>query len=425
MNDTPPPGGTSDTGSTGTQAPPPPYSGEGPRPTRDELRDLARLRRSTTDRKIAGVAGGIARHLDIDPIVVRIALVVLVFFGGGGILLYGAAWLLVPDDTGDSVIRLDDRSRTVALAIAGVLAALSLVGDAFGGWEFPWPLAVAGIVVVVLLATGKGQKLHRHAMKYSGHGHWHGPQRMHGWHGTPQNAPLAGEDGEPLPHDASGAPYAGYQPHQPPWQPPRDPRKKGPLLFGFAFGLAALAVGVVGTVDLAGADVLPSAYPAAVLASLGLMLVVGAFFGRAGGLIFFGLVAAVATAATSVASSYDAGEIRSTPDSAAEVADSYHLDLGEIDLDLTEVDDLENLDGQTIDIDLNVGRIAVLVPEDGLDVEVDANLEGVGEANVFGDKSGNSLTAVHDGGSGTDVPVLTIDATNYVGEIDIQTAGSN
>lgn len=424
MNDTTPPGGTSDTGSTGTQAPPPPYTGQGPRTTRDEIRDLARLRRSTSERKIAGVAGGIARHLDIDPVVVRIALVVLVFFGGGGILLYGAAWLLVPDDTGDSVVRLDDRSRTVALAIVGALTALSLVGDAFGGWEFPWPLAVAGIVLVVVLATGKGQKIHQHAMKYSGHGHWHGPQRMHGWHGTPDDAPLAGEDGEPLPYDATGAPYAGYQSQRPPWQR-RDPRKKGPILFGFAFGLVALAVGVLGTIDLAGADILPSAYPATILAVIGLMLVVGAFFGRAGGLIFFGLIAAVVTAATSITSSYDAGEIRSTPDSAAEVADSYHLDLGEIELDLTEVEDLEELDGETIDIDLNVGRISVVVPDEGLTVNVDANLEGVGEAKVFGDKSGNSLTAQHVGGTGTDVPVLTIDATNYVGEIDIQTVGSN
>lgn len=425
MNETPPPGGTSDTGSPGTQSPPPPYSGEGPRTTRDEIRELARLRRSTTDRKIAGVAGGIARHLDIDPIVVRIALVVLVFFGGGGILLYGAAWLMVPDDHGDSIIKLDDRSRTVALAIVGGLTALSLVGDAFGGWDFPWPLAVAGIVVVVLLATGKGQKIHQHAMKYSGHGHWHGPQQMRGWHGTPEGQRLVGEDGEPLPHDASGATYPGYQPQQQqPWQrPPRDPRRKGPILFGFAFGLAAFAVGVLGTIDLAGADILPSAYPATVLAVIGLMLVVGAFFGRAGGLILVGLITAVVTAATSITSSFDAGEIHSTPDSAAEVADSYRLDLGEIEVDLTEVDDLENLDGRTIDLDLNVGRLAVVVPDIGLDVRVDADIEGVGEAKAFGDTSGNSLSASHDGG--TDVPVLTIDATNYVGEIDIQTVGSN
>ena len=70
----------------------------GPRVTRDEIRDLGRLRRSRDDRKIAGVAGGLARHLDIDPIIVRVALVVLIFFGGAGLLIYGAGWLLVPEE---------------------------------------------------------------------------------------------------------------------------------------------------------------------------------------------------------------------------------------------------------------------------------------------------------------------------------------
>ena len=66
---------------------------EGPRVTRDEVRDLGRLRRSRTDRKVAGVAGGLARHLDIDPVILRVAFVVLVFFGGAGLILY-AAWVL-------------------------------------------------------------------------------------------------------------------------------------------------------------------------------------------------------------------------------------------------------------------------------------------------------------------------------------------
>ncbi|HET9423669.1 MAG TPA: PspC domain-containing protein, partial [Nocardioides sp.] len=69
---------------------------DGPRVTRDEVRDLGRLRRSRHDRKIAGVAGGLARHLDVDPIILRVALVVLIFFGGAGLLIYGAGWLLVP-----------------------------------------------------------------------------------------------------------------------------------------------------------------------------------------------------------------------------------------------------------------------------------------------------------------------------------------
>ena len=51
-----------------SEAPPQPPPGDGPRVTRDEVRDLSRLRRSRDDRKIGGVAGGLARHLDIDPI---------------------------------------------------------------------------------------------------------------------------------------------------------------------------------------------------------------------------------------------------------------------------------------------------------------------------------------------------------------------
>ena len=63
---------------------------------RDGLRDFERFRRSRTDRKIAGVAGGLGRHLNIDPTILRVLFVVLVFFGGAGLLLYGVAWLIVP-----------------------------------------------------------------------------------------------------------------------------------------------------------------------------------------------------------------------------------------------------------------------------------------------------------------------------------------
>src|SRR5213082_3380313 len=49
-----------------------------------------RLYRSTDDRVIAGVCGGLAQHLDMDVRVVRIAFVVLAFVGGTGLILYAA-----------------------------------------------------------------------------------------------------------------------------------------------------------------------------------------------------------------------------------------------------------------------------------------------------------------------------------------------
>src|SRR5687768_11941322 len=130
------PGGSGPQAGSMTTTPPEAPSGpadesppdEGPRVTREEIRDLGRLRRSVDDRKVAGVAGGLARHLDVDPLLLRVAFVVLAFFGGAGLLLYGACWLLVPEDGSDeAAITLDDRSRTLALLGVGVLAAFALL----------------------------------------------------------------------------------------------------------------------------------------------------------------------------------------------------------------------------------------------------------------------------------------------------------
>jgi phage shock protein PspC (stress-responsive transcriptional regulator) len=55
-----------------------------------------RLYRSRTDRQLAGVAGGIASYLDVDPTVVRILWILSIFFGGFGILLYIIMAFIVP-----------------------------------------------------------------------------------------------------------------------------------------------------------------------------------------------------------------------------------------------------------------------------------------------------------------------------------------
>jgi phage shock protein PspC (stress-responsive transcriptional regulator) len=58
-----------------------------------------RLHLSATDRKIAGVCGGLGEFLDVDPILFRVTFVVLAFFGGVGIVLYIALWLVMPAKT--------------------------------------------------------------------------------------------------------------------------------------------------------------------------------------------------------------------------------------------------------------------------------------------------------------------------------------
>jgi phage shock protein C len=56
-----------------------------------------RFYRSTSDRKIAGVAGGLAEYFVMDPLLVRLIFVVLVFAGGGGGLIYLILWIVTPE----------------------------------------------------------------------------------------------------------------------------------------------------------------------------------------------------------------------------------------------------------------------------------------------------------------------------------------
>lgn len=55
-----------------------------------------RLYRSETDKKIAGVCGGLAEYFNIDPAIVRIIFLALALFWGGGIILYIVFWICVP-----------------------------------------------------------------------------------------------------------------------------------------------------------------------------------------------------------------------------------------------------------------------------------------------------------------------------------------
>jgi phage shock protein C len=56
------------------------------------------LTRSTTDRKISGVSGGLAAYLGIDPLLVRIGFVVATLASGAGLVAYVALLALVPTD---------------------------------------------------------------------------------------------------------------------------------------------------------------------------------------------------------------------------------------------------------------------------------------------------------------------------------------
>lgn len=60
-----------------------------------------KLRRSETDRVLAGVAGGLGKYLELDPTLIRILFILMAVFGGSGILIYLVLWLVIPSESDD------------------------------------------------------------------------------------------------------------------------------------------------------------------------------------------------------------------------------------------------------------------------------------------------------------------------------------
>ncbi len=57
-----------------------------------------KLYRSRKDRMIAGVCGGLAQYLNVDPTVVRIIAVISLLFGTLGFWAYIITWIVVPEE---------------------------------------------------------------------------------------------------------------------------------------------------------------------------------------------------------------------------------------------------------------------------------------------------------------------------------------
>src|SRR2546430_8465718 len=112
-----------------------------------------RLVRTTDDRVIAGVAGGLGRYFGADPVLFRIGLIALTFLGGAGLFIYVVAWLLVPDErTG----RAAD-ARFILQRLALVVAVFVVCALVFGGGF--WAAAAGGGTVAAILVIVAGVAL--------------------------------------------------------------------------------------------------------------------------------------------------------------------------------------------------------------------------------------------------------------------------
>ena len=131
------------TGSTGPSEPPQPAQRV--------------VRRSRSERLLAGVCGGVGRYLGVDPVLLRIAFIILALANGLGVIAYVVAWVAIPEERPDqpSGPPSDPRRETGRLVIGGSLVVLGLVLllDRLAPEldELFWPVALVAVGVAVML----------------------------------------------------------------------------------------------------------------------------------------------------------------------------------------------------------------------------------------------------------------------------------
>jgi phage shock protein C len=119
-----------------------------------------RLYRSRKERIIGGVAGGIGEYVGLDPVIVRLAFVVLSLFAGLGVLPYIILWIVIPEEPQEvAALRvarnytpLDLRQRNLLIGGALVVAGVLLLAREFR--VFWWWASLGRLWPVLLVAAG-------------------------------------------------------------------------------------------------------------------------------------------------------------------------------------------------------------------------------------------------------------------------------
>ena len=317
--------------------------------------------RSRTDRILGGVGGGLAEHLGIDPLLVRFGIGLLVVLtGGAAVLLYIAAWLLVPDaplPAGQTVPAPRSRAATIGGVVALIVLACIIVpsGIVVGWLAVPFAiLALVGLGVWWLVMG--------------------------------------------IPDDRTG---------------------RG-VLVGILLGITILVVsGLLFFAGAAGVAGGGGVIVAAIVLGAGLTLVASAFVRPLRWLIVpalaLGLGAGTAVAAGVEDVGGSTGEKVYRPASASSILPHYELGAGHLVVDLRNAD----LTGEhRVDLEIGAGHAEILVPE-GTCVAGDLHA-GIGGFDVFGHGSGGiDVDRFEDGRAPAGTPRVVVTGDVGLGAITI------
>ena len=132
-----------------------------------------RLYRSRKNRVIAGVCGGLAEYLDIDPALVRLIVLLLAFANGIGFVFYFVAWLVIPqepverrdsalsEETGEGGVQysVDPHEKRnsriwvgIILIVTGVIFLMSNYMP-WLSWSNLWPLILVAVGIYLIVGN--------------------------------------------------------------------------------------------------------------------------------------------------------------------------------------------------------------------------------------------------------------------------------
>jgi phage shock protein PspC (stress-responsive transcriptional regulator) len=398
------------------------------------------LRRSPSERMIAGIAGGIAERSGWDPVLVRIAFVLVALVTSGvGVVAYAVAWALVPereDASGTAEGRTVGQGRLwggVVLLGLGGLMLLDLLDLDRGPARAAWPLALIA-AGTALLVTRRRHDETPVGIDPASNRETPGPSGAADGGGAdvPASDVRASDDATSKLTTSAYASHTAWPGAEPGTAiaVASDASAGQRRRFGrVAWGLILLYFGGVALVDATtDVDLDVVAVLAGSLALSGALLVLSAWFGRARGVIAFGFVLALLIGGLSllhVPLRGGIGERVIRPTAQAQLLPRYELAIGALELDLTRLDFDELGPGDRVELSVTnaIGELRVIVPDD-IAVEVRARV-GAGELDLFGSvtEDGTNLDRRTEQRSATaDAPVLVLDAEVGLGVIVLETA---
>lgn len=350
-------------GATVTDERPPPHAPPpiGPR----------RLVRSNDDRMIAGVCGGIADYLGVDPTLVRIGFALL-SLTGIGLIAYMLGWVLLPEE-GDTSPRWRPPWQLALLAVAVWIVANWI--DLWDADAITFPLALLVIGGVLVWGARESEVTAERTverwdpppvtptvMEQTGPGRW-------SW------APATAPDGT-----TATAPAPAIAPEK----ARKERRDRTALARSFAIGLGGvlIAIGAMTGAVVLSDDVAPTVVIGLALAGFGVAMTVGSWWGWSRPLAIGGMGLVLALAVVTVIDvplTGGVGDPVVRPRSLADLPDTERLAVGKLTIDLSDVEFTG--EERHIEASVAVGELVVIVPE-GVTVELDGEV-GAGELDAF------------------------------------------